>query len=130
VDALGFASVEELEEALDALEGIAPDGGDLDNSIIAREARIRDAYLNWCKKFNKEPDESRFPCFSQNFLFMEQYTKTTGKEMALNMYADFSKDEYEAATKKASVPAAVVKDPPPPKAAAPSPAAPKPAASY
>ena len=47
VDALGLESVEELEVALDSMEGIAPDGGELETSNIAREARVRDAYLNW-----------------------------------------------------------------------------------
>jgi colicin import membrane protein len=78
------------------LEGIASDGGELDTENIAREARIRDAYLKWCKQYNKDPDESRFPTFSNNFLMLEQYAKESAKEMTLNQYADFTKEEYEA----------------------------------
>ena len=46
---LGMDSVEELEEALDAMEGIAADGGAIDTSDV-REARVRSAYLDWCKE--------------------------------------------------------------------------------
>jgi hypothetical protein len=93
---LGLESIEELEVALDSLDGIAPDGGELDTANIAREARIREAYLNWCKEYRKEPDESRFATFSNNFLMLEQYAKESAKEMTLNQYADFTKEEYEA----------------------------------
>ena len=92
----GLRSVEELEIALDSLEGIAPDGGELETENIAREARIREEYLNWCKEFGKEPNESRFPTFSNNFLMMEQYAKDSAKEMNLNQYADCTKEEFEA----------------------------------
>ena len=44
--ALGLESVEELEVALDSLEGIAEDGGELDPENLSREARVRSAYLN------------------------------------------------------------------------------------
>jgi hypothetical protein len=55
---LGLGSVEELEDAIDALEGIAPDGGELDDSEnIARAARIRSAYIEWCKEYKKKQDE-------------------------------------------------------------------------
>lgn len=96
MEKLGLQSIDELEVALDSLEGIAPDGGELETSNIAREARVREAYLNWCKEFNKTPDESRFPTFSNNFLVMEQYAKESKKDMTLNQYADFTKEEYEA----------------------------------
>jgi len=52
-EALGLESVEELEVALDSLEGIAEDGGELDPENIAREARIRSSYLEWCKDLSK-----------------------------------------------------------------------------
>lgn len=101
---LGLKSVEELEVALDSLDGIAPDGGELDSENLAREARIRDAYLKWCKEYGKIPDESRYPTFSNNFLLMEQYAKETNKEMNLNQYADCTKEEYEAMQSAAGKP--------------------------
>lgn len=91
---LGLESVEELEVALDSLEGIAPDGGELENDNLAREARVRAAYLDWCKECGKEPDEKRFPQFSSNYLEMEEYSKESGKDMLLNEYADCTEEEY------------------------------------
>ena len=93
---LGLESVEELEVALDALEGIAEDGGELDPTNISREARIRAAYMDWCKKFDKKADEARFANFSTNFLAMEEYANENDKEMVLNEYADFSEEEYKS----------------------------------
>ena len=89
---LGLDSVEELENAIDALEGIGPDG--VENENLAREARVRSAYLDWCKEFGKTSDETRFPQFYDNFLEMEDFAKDTGKEMVLNQYADNTEDEY------------------------------------
>lgn len=60
---LGLESVEELEAAIDAMDGIADDGGELDPDNVSREARIRSAYLDWCKEFDKENDEERFQVF-------------------------------------------------------------------
>lgn len=86
------------------MDGIAPDGGELDSENISREARIRDSYLKWCKEYGKKPDESRYPTFSNNFLLMEQYATETNKEMNLNLYADCTKDEYEAMQRAAGKP--------------------------
>ena len=80
---------------MDALEGIDEEGiQETDN--LAREARIRSAYLEWCKSNGKDPDESRFPTFSSNFLTMEKFAAANGKEMVLNKYADCTQDEYQA----------------------------------
>jgi hypothetical protein len=92
---LGLQSVEELEVAIDSLEGIAADGGELDKENLSREARVRAAYLNWCKEYKKEPDEDRFLAFSDNFLVMEKFAQDTGKEMALNEFADLTETEYK-----------------------------------
>jgi colicin import membrane protein len=107
---LGLESVEELEAVIDSMDGIADDGSMLEQENLAREARIRSAYMDWCKEFGKKSDESRFPTFSQNFLDMEEFAKESGKEMQLNEYADFSEAEYgqlardaTAAEKKAAV---------------------------
>lgn len=91
---LGLESVEELEAAIDSLEGIAPDGGELEPENLAREARVRSAYLEWCKEYEKDPDETRFTQFSSNYLQMEEYAQESGKAMLLNEYADCTEEEY------------------------------------
>ena len=112
---LGLDSVEELEAAIDSMEGIAEDGGEVEQDNLAREARIRAAYLDWCKKYKKEPEEERFKVFSENFLVMEKYAKDMGKEMNLNQYADMTEKEYQESQVLVKKPAAT------PKAAPPSP---------
>ncbi len=89
-------SIEELEVALDAMEGIAEDGGELDPTNVSREARLRVAYMDWCKEYGKESDEVRFQTFTSNYLAMEEYAKENGKAMQLNMYADCTEEEYIA----------------------------------
>lgn len=78
---------------MDTMEGIAEDGSDLVDGL-AREARVRSVYLEWCKENEKEPDEARFPTFFSNFLAMEDYAKESGKEMTLNAFADCTEEEY------------------------------------
>lgn len=78
------------------MEGIASDGGELDQENLSREARIRSAYLDWCKEYSKEPDEARYRVFAENYLIMEKYASDTGKEMQLNQYADCTAEEYKA----------------------------------
>jgi hypothetical protein len=88
--------VEELEEIIDSMEGIGPDGGPLEGDNLAREARVRSAYLDWCKEYGKESDEARFQQFSSNYLEMEEFAKESGKEMGLNEFADCTEEEYAA----------------------------------
>jgi hypothetical protein len=95
---LGLGSVEELEAAIDSMEGISEEGTAIDGDNLAREARVRSAYMDWCKEYGKEQDETRFPQFYSNFLEMEEFAKESGKEMVLNEYADFSEEEYEKLT--------------------------------
>ena len=90
-------SIEELEQAIDAMDGIDTDGGEIDTSDV-REARVRSSYLDWCKEYGKTSDESRFPTFSSNFLAMEEYAKENGREMVLNKYADCTEEEYRELT--------------------------------
>ncbi len=90
-------SIEELENAIDAMEGFDTDGGEIDTSDV-REARVRAAYLDWCKEYGKQSDESRFPTCSSNFLAMEEYAKENGREMVLNKYADCTEEEYRKLT--------------------------------
>jgi membrane protein involved in colicin uptake len=99
---LGLDSVEELEGAIDAMEGIAEDGSELDTTNISREARLRSAYMDWCKEYGKESDEARFQTFTSNYLAMEEYAEQNGKEMQLNMYADCTEEEYTAQTAAAT----------------------------
>lgn len=110
---LGMGSVEEMEAALDAMEGIADDGGELSDNLV-REARVRASYIGWCKENGKEADEMRFQVFMSNFLAMEEYAKESGKQMTLNKYADCTEEEYVSLTSPAAtlvleeVPEAVV----------------------
>lgn len=85
-----------MEAAIDSMQGIAEDGVEKSDNI-AREARIRSAYIDWCKDFGKESDESRFKVFADNFLIMEKFAEESGKEMTLNQYADCTEGEYKAA---------------------------------
>ena len=94
--ALGLDSVEELEDAVDYLEGIDPEGVKMDDGDLAREARVRSSYMDWCKEYSKESDETRFKQFFSNYLEMEVFSKDTGKEMVLNEFADFTEAEYTA----------------------------------
>ena len=82
---------------MDTIEGFAEDGSDIVDGL-AREARVRSVYLEWCKENQKEPDEARFPIFFSNFLAMEEYAKESGKEMILNAYADCTEEEYLSIT--------------------------------
>ena len=100
---LGMGSIEELEAALDAMEGIADDGGELTDNF-AREARVRSAYIGWCKDFGKESDETRFQVFMSNFLAMEEYANESGKMMTLNKFADYTEEEYITATTTVTTP--------------------------
>jgi hypothetical protein len=95
---LGLDSVEELESIVDSMDGIAEDGGELQENL-AREARVRASYMDWCKEFKKKQDEKRFQQFSANFLTMEDYANKSGEAMKLNEYADCTKEEYEALSK-------------------------------
>jgi hypothetical protein len=101
---LGLESVDELEVALDSMSGIAADGGELETGNIAREARVRSAYLGWCKDFGKKPDESRYPAFVDNFLTMEKFAQESGKAMNLNEYADCTEEQFKALAPKKSAP--------------------------
>jgi hypothetical protein len=55
---------------------------------------IRRIYSDWCKQFGKEPDESRYPTFSTNFLALAQHCSNTGTEIDLNKFADCTQAEY------------------------------------
>ncbi len=98
MEKLGLNSIEELEATLDAMDGIAEDGGELEEEEEQddTDTRVRAAYENWCKEFGKDIDDKRFPTFSKNFLAMEAYASDNGKTMQLNMYADFTEEEYSA----------------------------------
>ncbi|KAL7519656.1 hypothetical protein ACHAWX_004416 [Stephanocyclus meneghinianus] len=123
--ALGLSSVEELEEAIDAVQGFDTDGGPLDTSDV-REVRVRSAYMDWCKEYGKQPDESRFPTFSSNFLAMEEYANENGREMVLNKYADCTEEEYRKLTNTAApAPELVVEKPAEKEVAAPKKEEPK-----
>ena len=87
-----------MEAAIDSMQGISEEGIEIESDNIAREARIRSAYMDWCKEYGKESDESRFKVFYENFLTMEKFAEESGKEMSLNQFADCTEEEYLAIT--------------------------------
>ena len=87
-----------MEQAIDSMQGIGEEGVEIENDDMAREARIRSAYMDWVKEYGKESDETRFKVFFDNFLTMEKFAEESGKEMSLNQYADCTEAEYKAAT--------------------------------
>jgi len=99
---LGLESVEDLEAAIDGMDGIAEDGGELDPANTSEDTDVRSAYINWCKEFGQETDESRYPTFMFNYLAMENLANESGKAMELNIYADFSEEEFIAVRSKDS----------------------------
>jgi hypothetical protein len=112
-EALGLESVEELEAALDAFDGIDEEGVQQTDNL-AREARVRSAYMEWCKENGKEADEARFPTFSSNYLAMENFSEQNGKDMVLNKYADCTEEEFKNMGSSSSAPAAAPKAAPAP----------------
>ena len=124
---LGMESVEELEAAIDAMQGIAEDGSEIESDNLAREARLRSAYMDWCKEYGKESDETRFKQFSKNYLTMEEYAQQSGKELLLNEFADCTEEEYAKLNDPSAKKPAEPKPAPAPKAEAPAPKAEAPA---
>jgi hypothetical protein len=75
--------------------------GYLDPEQVKREAllrsaygKTRQAYLDWCKKYDKKEDPIRFSTFSSNYMAMKEWAKKAGREVTLNQYADYTKKEY------------------------------------
>mmetsp|Transcript_113626 Transcript_113626/g.328113 ORF Transcript_113626/g.328113 Transcript_113626/m.328113 type:complete len:342 (-) Transcript_113626:77-1102(-) len=58
------------------------------------DPRIRQAYAEWCKAFNKPYEEGRLAIFGANFQRMERYAQQTGEQVKFNEYADLTTDEY------------------------------------
>lgn len=80
----------EIDESYAAVGAVDPDDPEV-------RKRVRSAYSNWCKEYNKEPDEGRFPRFKSNYLKMEQVAWEQGREITLNEFADCSPEEYRLA---------------------------------
>jgi hypothetical protein len=75
---------------------------------VPYDAAARLAYDDWCKTYGKPFDASRYEVFKDNYLaitVMNVSTKKQAREsgdenpslLALNEYADFTAEEYEAA---------------------------------
>jgi len=60
------------------------------------DARIRLAYIDWCRKYDKIVDDSRFQTFLSNFLTKEKYCKEKGWEMVLDEYTDCTMEEIRS----------------------------------
>ncbi len=57
-------------------------------------SRVRTAYSEWCRIYDKTFDESRLRVFSENFLRMEKYAQQTGEQVRFNEFADLTTEEY------------------------------------
>jgi hypothetical protein len=55
--------------------------------------RVKGAYIDWCKKYGKDMDDSRYKIFSGHYLAMEEQWGGTATEMKLNQYADCTVEE-------------------------------------
>ena len=58
-------------------------------------SQIRAAYMQWCEKYQKPTDRSRYPQFVNNYKVMESIARKGGKAMHLNEYADFTGEEFQ-----------------------------------
>ena len=56
-------------------------------------ANVRSIYLEWCKLYDKEIDESRFHTFKSNFLMMESHAMEHGKTLELSQWYDCTEQE-------------------------------------
>jgi Cathepsin propeptide inhibitor domain (I29) len=58
------------------------------SSSPSAEDRIREIYQNWCKYYNKLPNERRLQTFADNLVILEKHYRDTGEQLTLNQYAD------------------------------------------
>jgi hypothetical protein len=61
-------------------------------------SRVRPIYADWCRNYGKEVDDTRFPIFRSNFIFMEATAKESGNPLQLNEWYDCSEEEYNSQT--------------------------------
>jgi hypothetical protein len=92
--ALGKAEGDTLQTLMNQAQKMEDKQNGDDNESEGRWDPIRRIYSDWCKQYGKEPDESRYPTFSTNFLALAQYCSNTGTEIDLNEYADCTQEEY------------------------------------
>ena len=59
-----------------------------------RMARVHPVYLDWCRIFSKEPNDSRFATFASNYIKMEAFAIKTGDRMQFNEWYDCTETEY------------------------------------
>lgn len=64
------------------------------------QQRIRSIYQEWCRVNDKNYEESRLEIFAKNLLAVESFRQETGKNAALNKYADLTPDEYRRAVEE------------------------------
>ncbi len=58
-------------------------------------ARINPVYLDWCRIFNKEPNDNKFKTFASNYITMEAHAIYTGERMQFNEWYDCTEEEYK-----------------------------------
>jgi hypothetical protein len=90
-------SAEALQGAFDDFQEFSSQkgAGAATNEESLSAERIRNAYIEWCKWYDKNYDEARLEIFSAHFQKVEKVFKETGKPVKLNEHADLTTDEYQ-----------------------------------
>lgn len=74
----------------------ANDGGPPVVVVVEVEQRIVSAYKDWCRYYEKAPDnETRLKIFAAHFLIVERFHTSTGESLMLNQYADLTEEEFQ-----------------------------------
>ena len=63
-------------------------------TVDSVELRVRQAYDEWRKKYDRPVDESRYPIFKKHYLEQQAWNERNGENHDLNEYGDVSEDEY------------------------------------
>ncbi len=56
---------------------------------------VREIYYQWCNVYGKNPEDSRFEIFKNNFISMERIANKRGETMKLNKWYDCTEEEYK-----------------------------------
>jgi hypothetical protein len=99
---------ERLEQSLFDLNAVYKELTKSDSTVSGSDSsisknkknKVRYAYKEWCKFYDKEYDSSRENVFASNAKKVEAYYETSGVSMKLNGYADRTVEEYREVQKR------------------------------